>query len=85
MKAIECFLHDGYGNFLQVIFMHRDKFIRYAFKFVLIKIVRILIAQIYTSFLVPLPQNETINKFLQKTMLGLNEVGKNPMKMYEYF
>lgn len=85
MKAIECFLHDGQGNFLQVILVHRDKFVRSSFKFVLLKVVRILIAQIYTSFLVPLPQNETINKLLQKVMLGLNEVGKNPMKMFEYF
>lgn len=85
MKTIEFFIHEGNGNFLQVIFMHRDKFIRNAFKFILIKVIRILIAQIYSSFLVPLPHNETLNKFLQKTMLGLNEVGKNPMKMFEYF
>jgi hypothetical protein len=38
-----------------------------------------------TSFLVPIPQNEVINKLLQKVMIGLTEVGKNPLKMYEYF
>ena len=85
MKTVEYFLHDGGGNFLQVLFTHRDKFIRNAFKFILVKVVRILVAQIYSSFLVPLPHNETLNKLLQRTMLGLNEVGKNPMKMFEYF
>lgn len=34
-----------------------------------------------TSFLVPIPQNEAINKLLQKVMVGLTEVGKNPLKM----
>jgi hypothetical protein len=82
-SAAHYFIKEEGGNFLQHIYLHRDKIIREAFKMIAIKLAVVITAiDKDTSFLVPIPQNEVINKLLQKVMVGLTEVGKNPLKMY---
>lgn len=58
---------------------------RQIIKTILLKIFIIIKSELYTNFMVLIPQNELIQKLLQKIIVALCEVGKNPNKMLSFF
>ncbi len=57
-SAAQHFIKEGAGNFLEHIYLHRDKVIREAFKMIAFKVAMIITAvDKETSFLLPIPQN----------------------------